>query len=274
MSVQDNVERILKNIHLLFSEGQEVSGDPDLIAVDKKILFKLLEKLNLSMYEVMDQYEATAQSRELALRKNEKRGEQIVEQANKQVEDIYAAALIYTEDAVGKVHKIMSETAEANMDLLQRFSEEIEKEKVRVKENQNELVDQLRDFKDSNKYLQIIDNCNKERERGFKGKEGESAEKRIQNEAKHYPMNVIPEIKVNPSYLQRRGITEEKTTKQSPEGNHLLPPNPVPVAADLEVKVDLDAEYFKWQAEEKESSGSNPKSHTDKKERKFLFSKK
>ena len=69
MSIQDKVEHILKNIHLLFSRSQIYDESGQWIIVEKSQFFDLLEELNLAIYEVMDQYEATTQKHELAKRR-------------------------------------------------------------------------------------------------------------------------------------------------------------------------------------------------------------
>lgn len=253
MSVQDKVERVLKEIHILFSECPEVSGQPDKIIVSKQDVFSLLEKLNLCMYEVMDSYEATAQSRELAQRRSEKKGRQIVERAGKQAEDVYAASLIYTDDALNRVQKIMSEAAASAQQIIGRMESEFNRERLRVRENQSELREQLQDFKDSNKYLVIMEDCNRERLKEEKEKAIKENEKRIQNKAKHYKMEVAPEIKVTPSYLKRREAEGSIPPMPSNipaflDGETELSDQPVKMAEMPEIQVNLDAEYFKWQA--------------------------
>lgn len=259
MSAQDKIERILKQIHVLLAEGEPVSGNRDKITVDKKEVLSTLEQLNLAVYEIMDQYEVTSQARELAERRSEKKGEEMIARISAQAEDVYAASLMYTDEALSKLQRLMSETMASNQEIWRKFNMELEQEKRRMKEDQLELREQLQDFKDSNKYLVMIEERNRERE---KEKDGKASEKKIQNEAKHYGMKVNPEIKVNPAYFERRGI------EMSSETADIVPKKNVVVSAkhfaaseqevDVseksftlpEIKVNLDAEYFKWQAEE------------------------
>lgn len=307
MSTQDKMERILKRIHVILSEGETDSEDPDKVTIDKKQMISILEKLNVAIYEMMEQYEATTQSREMAERRSEKKGQEMIERVSRQADDIYAASLIYTEDALQKVQMLMTNAMANTQAMWTQFQQEMEQEKARVKEDQQELQEQLRDFKESNKYLDMIEACNKEREE--QTKEAKAPEKKIQNEAKHYAMNPKPEIKVNPAYFQRRGLTPEGTAadaavtkdtapvikKQSeviedippmpkkfqPVGD--IPPMPVNLQEEEqkpfvmpEIKVDLDAEYFKWQEEEKggNHAATEKGSVPGKKEWKGLFGKK
>lgn len=267
MSTQDKIERILKQIHVSLSEGQTVSGNPDKVLVDKKEVLSILEQLNLAIYEMMDQYEVTSQSRELAQRRSEKKGQELIERVSRQTEDVYAASLIYTDDALNKVQQLMAEALSSSRKIWDQLSLEVEKEERRIKANQMELREQLQDFKDSNKYLSMIEECNREREKQEKEKENKTSDKKIQNEEKHYAMKVKPEIKVNPAYFERRGIQPEEPDEEL-EKSFVMP----------EIKVDLDAEYFKWQAgEEPEADENSPKAKiraAEKKEWKSLFGRK
>lgn len=332
MGTQDKIERILKRIHVLFAEGQSVAGDSDKVIVDKKEVFSILEEMNLAIYEMMDNYEATRQAREMAQRRSEKKGEELLARVSRQTEDVYAASLLYTDDALGKINRMMTEAVNASRDIWRQLSRDIEREQQKIREDQSELREQLKDFRDSNKYLNIIEECNREREKQEQQeKASPPPEKKIQNEAKHYALNLKPEIRVNPAYFERRGIRPDGT-KIEPENSPKkdvaeetdswtedfiieplftedddIPPMPVNLKADEsytapedsteadvtpmhhlseeeekepfampEIKVDLDAEYFKWQEEnlaaleEDETVGRR----ASKRERRFLFGKK
>lgn len=339
MSAQDKIERTLKQIHVLFSDGPIIAGNPDKVVVDKKEVFAVLEQLNLAVYELMDQYEATQQARELAQRRSEKKGEELLQRISRQADDVYAASLIYTDNALEQMQKLMEETMNSSRNAWNRLSTELEKERNRIKGDQKELKDQLKDFQDSNKYLNIIEEYNRKQDKKEKG--GTESGKKIQNEAKHYALNEIPEIRVNPAYFERRrrksGIkeaeesflpvpaqnaeqlsfsqeSEEKVTEKdsgmvidledleelSPDAKTAAPAEedrqemlddipPMPAVLEEEpeqpfvvpeIKVDLDAEYFKWQAREKGvADGTDGESGEEalavrKKERRFLFGKK
>lgn len=272
MSVQDKIERILKRIHVLLAEGQPFAGDSDKVIVDKNEVFSTLEELNLIIYEMMEQYEATSQSRELAQRRSEKKGEELIERVSRQTEEVYAASLIYTDDALNKIYHLMTEALNASQNIWSSLSREVEQEQRKIKEDQLELREQLQDFKDSNKYLNIIQNYNREQQE----KASPGPEKKIQNQAKHYPMKIMPEIKVNPAYFERRGLR--------PDGSKIEPDIPDPTPEILEeapkpsvipeIKVDLDAEYFKWQEENQAGTEGEEPAQRSRRERWSLFGKK
>ena len=83
MSAQDKTEHILRKIHILLS-GSEVYGeDTNRVIVDKKQMQELLARLNAGIYEIMDEYDLTQQSRDAADREARKRGEEIVWDASR-----------------------------------------------------------------------------------------------------------------------------------------------------------------------------------------------
>ena len=56
---------------------------------------------------------------------------------------------------------------------------------------------------------------------------------------------IKPEIRINPEYFKKAGIPleDEEPEEDAAEGKKEIP----------EVTVDLDAEYFKWKAKEKDN---------------------
>ncbi len=217
MSTQDKMERILKQIHVTLADGESVSGAPDKVIVDRNEVFSILEQLNLTVNEMMDEYEVTSQARELAQRRSEKKGEEMLTRVAKQAEDVYAASLIYTDEALAGIQHLMNEALTSSRKIWAQVTEDIEKEQRRVREDQMELREQLQDFKDSNKYISMIEECNREREKQEKEKENGTQEKKIQNEAKHYAAKTKPEIKVNASYFERRDKADREKSEEPEE---------------------------------------------------------
>lgn len=210
MSVQDKIERILKNIHLLFSASKAYDENEEWIIVEKVRVFELLEELNLAIYEAMDQYEATSQKHEMAERRCEKRGEEIIQKANSHADDIYAASIMYTDDAINRICHIMEDANEMVKRIFHKMNSEMEEERERVRHNQLELTSELQDFADTQKYIKIIQEINKRMERERLEQIQEKKEKRIQNEGKTFAA-VQPEIRVNQAYFERAGKSYELT---------------------------------------------------------------
>ena len=208
MSVQDKIERILKSIHLLFSKSQPYEGSGTKIIVEKQIVFELLEQLNLAFYEAMDQYEITTRKHEIAQRRCEKRGEEILQKASRHADDIYAASIMYTDDAINRICYIMDDANQAVQSIFRKMNTEIEEQRDRVRHNQLELTGQLRDFADTDKYVKLIEEVNRQREKERQMELEGRKEKKIQNEGKSYSA-VKPEIKINQAYFERTGKSYE-----------------------------------------------------------------
>ena len=208
MSVQDKIERILKSIHLLFSKSEPYEGSGTKIIVEKQIVFELLEQLDLAIYEAMDQYELTTRKHEIAERRCEKRGEEILQKASRHADDIYAASIMYTDDAINRICYIMDDANQAVQSIFRRMNTDIEEQRDRVRRNQLELTGQLRDFADTDKYVKLIEEVNRQREKERQMELEGRKEKRIQNEGKSYSA-VKPEIKINQAYFERTGKTYE-----------------------------------------------------------------
>lgn len=285
MSIQDKIEHILKEIHILFSQSQTYERDNTKAVVEKQELFELLEHLNLAVYEVMDEYEVTSQKHELSERRSQKRGEEIIGKANRHADDIYAASIMYTDDALSRIQYIMEDANKSVQRIFRKMNMELTEEKEKVRQNQFELKEQLRDFADTEKYLKVIEEYNQEREKELKEKIEKSKGKRIPNEGKSYTA-VHSEIKVNKAYFEQTGRNynemgqeeedeaaaslskmtgkefAESLRRRAAQGSFSqeMEEKP-PVHTAPEVKVNLDSAYFKQKQKEN-------------KDKKFPFGKK
>ncbi len=320
MSIQDKMEQILKNIHLLFSESKPYDEDGTWIIVEKEKIFQQLEQLNLAVYEMMDTYEMTNQKHQLAQRRCEKRGEEIIRKASSHADDIYAASIMYTDDAINRICHIMEDANDSVQKIFRGLNSEMERERERVRHNQLELTSQLQDFADTNKYIKLIEEINKKLERERMEEAQARKEKRIQNEGKTYS-DVQPEIRVNEEYLERRErhyeltpleINVRKEEEESlsrvtgkefaeslrrraarnrdvqgslqiedmSENTSPLPQElmfdevTLPPEEEPEIRVDLDAEYFKWREENDRADGEEPSAEPEKRGLKSLFARK
>ena len=110
MSSQDKLEKVLRDIHVLISRSEVHSKDR--IIVNKQEMFGLIDRLNSSIYEIMEEYELTKQSRDRAEREHKKQGDKIIWDASRKAEDIYAASVMYTDEALNHIQAIMEESTE------------------------------------------------------------------------------------------------------------------------------------------------------------------
>lgn len=71
MSSQARLENVLRDIHVMISKSEVY--DTDRIIVSKQDIFNLIDRLNASIYEIMDEYELTQQSRDRAIREKKRK---------------------------------------------------------------------------------------------------------------------------------------------------------------------------------------------------------
>lgn len=248
MGAQDRTEQVLRDIHILLAESETYRGAPGKIIVDKKEMVQLLTRLNTCIYEIMEEHELTVQSRDAAERETRRRTDEIVADAGRMAEDVYAASILYTDEALHNVQEIMQEACDAARDIYQKMDEALKKEKKKVSRNQSELKSNLENLKDTQKYLKLIEEQNR---RIAKEKAKREQEQRELENTSY--MAAKPEIKINQDYFEKVGIALEKELEEEfpiDEKKEIAP----------EVTVNLDAEYFKWRGngEEDKSSAKKP----------------
>ncbi len=178
------------------------------------------------------------------------------------MEDVYAASLVYTDDALQQIWQIMTDAMEGCQKICQTMDEKLTEERRKVKEDQLQLREQLQDFTDTKYYLQMIEENRRQREKDHQERR---KEKYIENEGHHYPLSGRPEIKVDPAYAAQSGEWAEATgpvvirseeilgkaaEKQTAEG---VSPESEGSQGNYdrpEIRVNLYALYFIWKQEE------------------------
>lgn len=246
MSTQDKLERILRDIHVMISKGEPYGETGGRIIIDKKQMYQKLEHLNGCLYEMMEEYEATVQSRDKAEREARKKGDRLIENANRHAQDVYAAAVLYTDEALMRAQGIMRDAEQSVQELLQRTEREMQQQRAVLRENQSELKSQLQDMSDTEKYLKLIEERNKELEKEKRQKEEgtDAASEERRREKSRYDDRKT-EIKINTEYLEKMGMTlEEEAVEEVVEEKKTADKGP-------QVAVNLDAEYFKWRRKER-----------------------
>jgi len=232
MSAQDNTEKILRSLHVLLSKSEPYAKEPSKVIVDKQEMLDLLSQLNKAMYDIMDEYELTKQSRDRAEREFQKKGDEIVWNASRKAEDVYAASVMYTDEALNRVQEIMKEADASIADIYNKMNFQLKEQEKMIKSNQLELKSTLQDLLDTEKYLKLIDERNREiRKQKESGKPIEERESNIY-------ANRQTEIKINQEYFEKMGIALEEEPKDLEADVMEVP--------QVDIKVDLDADYFQW----------------------------
>lgn len=232
MGAQDNTEKILRSLHVLLSKSEPYAKEPSKVIVDKQEMLDLLAQLNKSMYDIMDEYELTKQSRDRAEREFQKKGDEIVWNASRKAEDVYAASVMYTDEALNRVQEIMKEADASISEIYTKMNFQLKEQEKLIKSNQLELKSTLQDLLDTEKYLKLIDERNREIQRQ------KDSGKPIEERERNIYANRQTEIKINQEYFEKMGIPLEDDTVEEVEESKDSP--------QVDIKVDLDADYFQW----------------------------
>ena len=284
MNIQDQLERILRELLVTVSRAPVSEIDPEYVMVHKKEAQRQLAALRDIVAVMMEQYEVTEQSRLHAELEVEKQRTEIIRSANHQAEDIYAASVIYTDDALGRIQDIIDEAEKSTRKILNRVGREMEAERRRIRSNQVELMTQLEDMNDTAKYMRLIDERNKA-EKLEKGKPKPT--ERAEEGGTGYG-GASPVIKIDEEYFEKAGLTPDGLPKEMEEGilkeaeqeiaEELAPDEPHQFEKPV---IKVNPEYLKKvkkAAEAKKTSGKKEGKKEPKKEEKhtgrFLFGKK
>lgn len=275
MSAHDSTEKILRQLHVLLSKSEPYQKEPGKVIVDKKQMLDLLNDLNRSIYDIYDEYELTQQSRDRAEREFRKKGDDIVWDASRKAEDVYAASVLYTEEALNRTWEMVHNTNESMQQLYEQMNNKVKEQEKLIKKNQLELKATLQDLVDTEKYLTIIEDRNREIQ---KQKEAGREKKEILREKNIYA-NRQTEIKVNTEYLEKMGYsidegTEEPTEQTTADEKPAKPEIEIRINPDYQKKAEeykqdpelsaqLDAEYFKAQAEKEAKASKETKEITE-----------
>ena len=260
MGAQDNTEKVLRSLHVLLSKSEPYPKEPSKIIIDKQQVLDLLAQLNDCIYQIMDEYELTKSSRDKAEREFQKQGDEIIWDASRKAEDIYAASVLYMDEALGRMQEIMKDAKEKVSSIYSEVDDQMKKEERAVKTNQLELKSQVQDLVDTEKYLKIIEERNREIEK--QKNEGKPLEEREPN----LYADRQTEIKVNQEYLDKLGLSVvDETQKEIAAGDGKQGEEDAELKElEAEVRVNLDADYFKWKEEQgSEENDKDRKSNKD-----------
>jgi cobalamin biosynthesis Mg chelatase CobN len=193
------------------------------------------------MYDMMEEHELTVKSRDKANREMQKQGDDIVFEATRKAEDIYAASIMYTDNAFDNLQEALKESQEAFTKIYDETIKKIKEETQAVKTNQLELKSHLNDLIDTQKYLRLIDEENMRLLR----EKAEGSEDNFDA-----PKYAAPEIRINKDYFAQAGLAIDDDQDL---GAGDINGEENGISAE-----DLDAEYFKWQEEESQAEEKKP----------------
>lgn len=233
MSAQDDVEKVLRSLHVMLSKGEAVDGDATKVIIEKQKMLDLLSELNRGMYAIMDQYELTTTSRDKAEREFQKQADEIIRGASRKAEDIYAASVMYTDEALSSVQEIMREANASVQKIFAQMDEKLKEREQAVRTNQLELKGSLQDLVDSDKYLRLIE----ERNREIAKQKAEGSAKSAGRDSSIYA-NRQTEVRVNTEYLRKLGLGDADAAADALAEEKLAAEEPKPEASASRDKED------------------------------------
>lgn len=291
MSANDNFEKILRELHVILSKSEPYKKEPTKVIVDKQQMLDLLSDLNKCTYDIMDEYEMTARSRDKAEREFKKKGDQIIWDASRKAEDIYAASIMYMEEALNGVWDVIHNTNDKMFNLYNEINDKVKSQEKEIKSNQLELKSQLQNLVDTEKYLKLIE----ERNREIQKQKQAGKEKTSYVKEKSIYANRQTEIKVNTEYLEKLGLLPEedgiseknssndyensqsgndsasnsslnnkedekmKTSSDYNDANGTLTEKELK-EREAKMRADLDADYFNWRDGNTDENTNNKES--------------
>ncbi len=195
MSAKEETEEVMKKIHIMLADAPAAIGAKGRIIVEKEELQALLKDLTVCIQDMMDEHEISDIGRERADREQKKRQAAAAKDAKGDIEDIYAASMIYTEQSLERVMDVIDESEKRLDDLYKKWKEALDKEKDTIKKDRTEVESSLNTLKDTDKYLKLI--------------EAENARRKKNSDDKVVERNpyadIKPEIKINPAYFEAMG---------------------------------------------------------------------
>lgn len=303
------VEEILKQIHILFAKGETYQNSPDLVILSKTEMFALLQELNEAMYEVLDQYEATTRSKEMARLETEREASEIIAKARIGAEDVQAGSLAYTDTMLDELSLLLDNTTQYIRSQYLEFMAAMDEKQEGLKTDRLQIQEKLKRFHDSESYVKMLEEIREDRaaekeddqsnsdknEVSKKENSGSQAPATDENEFPPPPKAPEPVIRVNrpgensgvtfttrrshnkksktapPKANRVQAMSEEEYNRLSPEQQEALE-NSTPAYGQgyTADDFDLDAEYEQFKQENETAN----KKDTLKKSGFKLFNKK
>lgn len=264
--MQEKLEQIMRQIYLMLSNCEESAYSSEDLIVPKKRIFQLLEELNYTVYDLMEQYEGTVTSRERGLAEHERRMAQIKEEAKGRAEDTYAASLLYAREMFMDMKKTTEDLCKNLRKEYNAALRSYEESMKFLQDNEDSMVAQMNLMMDSKKYLRIIEQQNKEKEKqknlteeeikqqeAIREQQAEMAAAEANSELNQkLSAPIVVQVNEQPKVPEGFGKKQNKKKKYAPsqaleetvvEGEGVVSP-------ELPDGDTLDGEYFEWKQEQ------------------------
>lgn len=161
VDLQAKVEQNLREMHQALSRADRYGDDNTMVIVDRNQMLSHLKKLSTSIYDVLDKYEMTSAGKDKARREMEREKDEIEKQAKKQAEDIYAGAVMYTDNALNGIIDRIEESKSRVTEIFDALQKEMQREEEIIRSNKLDLQSQLQTLNDTKVYMMAIEEANK-----------------------------------------------------------------------------------------------------------------
>lgn len=212
MGSRNKTEEVLKKIHVFLATAEPSIGSSRKVVVDKYEFLDLLKELNVCIADMMEEYEVSEDSRDRANREHKKKSEEIKKDAKRDAEDIYAASIMYSDQALRRIMDSIDDARVRMGEVLSRTDVLLREQRRIVKDNQLELISRLESLKDTDKYMRLITDENiriqKELEKAaLEQEEYPSSDPSLSEKAQ-------VDIRINTDYLDQLGLSIDTEDKE------------------------------------------------------------
>ena len=277
--MSDKLEDIMKKIHVYLANCEESPYSEKDLIVSKERIFALLEELNYAVYGAMEDYELTESARERGLAQAEKKAADIRAEAMRRSEQVHAASLLHTQEAISDMKsalKYMQEKVRIEYELLLMNYEEklnfLEKDSL-------EIISQLQTMNDAKYYLRLLEDIKTKHQKREEVKEEleENQSQALQsknvgsvgssvNDTEEYVESVDEfEAKLGGSIIVAVHDTPKVPTGFKKQKKKKKGKSDIVGEAQISSQ-ELDAEYFAFQEEQQALAGEG-KTETEKEEK-------
>lgn len=255
-----NMERVMREIHVMFAKAERAASGEEAVIVDKKRVFALLESLNHEVYDAMDRYEETKASREAALKQLKEESDAVIEKTNQSAEEIYAASILYSDSTLKELEEEVTQARESIQKTWEEIDRRIGERLNELAQNRRELKNQLEDMEQSRIYVDLIGKAKRREAQELEEQKRLNKTLRIIEREKQAQMQTIQDGEEGESSLtaEQKKIEifvaeayRDSTAKE--ETGSVDATEPMGVVEDIQEfraeDFDLDAEYFAWKEE-------------------------
>ncbi|MCQ2536968.1 MAG: hypothetical protein MJ124_01075 [Lachnospiraceae bacterium] len=240
----EKIEEIMKKIHIYLANCKESAYSGEDVIVSKKRLLSLLDELNHAVFDVCEQYEATKEAKARALSAAERQASDIKQDAMDRAQDIYAASLVYMDDAILSMRNSLEYSY---LKVRQEYSELIsnyEEKLARLEKDESELTTMLSGMSESQMYLRIIEE--------LKEKKKSDAERKMDERREEIKSTFVGEV----TAIEALSETDDMPESSPADSSVNIEVHSAPKMADVSTKGKRKIEGFlkKFQKTTGESS--------------------